>query len=80
MWHVLYRTIDGRLHRDRAFSSREEAIEYLWREAEECLPTHRRVIFNPEEGILVTAYGGDDDVASFVVSDNEMHLYEEYLQ
>ncbi len=75
MWHTIYQTIDGRLHYDRAFKTWDEALEYLEREAEACLPTHRCVLLDPERGTLLTVYGGDDDVVTFIVADEDLRLY-----
>jgi hypothetical protein len=74
MWHVLSRTIDGRFHRVAVFASREHALDYLIRLKEECQPTHRRVAL--EDDLVVASYGGDDDVTTFIASDDEIHLYE----
>jgi len=77
MWHVLSRTIDGRFYRVAVFASYEGALDYLIQLEEECRLTHRRV--ERANDLVVASYSGDDDVITFIVSDNEMHLYEQVL-
>jgi hypothetical protein len=78
MWHVLSRTIDGRFHRVAVFASYEDALRYLDQLEEECWPTHRCV--ERDGDLVITSYSGDDDVIAFIVSDDEIHLYEEVLR
>lgn len=80
MWYMLYRTVDGRFHSRGTYASREDALAYLRRAAEECRASnHRRVEFDEDEGVLTTEYGGGDDVVTFIVDDDEMEMYEGVL-
>ena len=70
---VISRTVDGVLHVVASFASRESALAYLRCAAEECRASnHRRVDLDEEEGILVTEYGGDDTVITFIAEEEEV--------
>jgi len=70
---VVSRTVDNVLHVVASFASRECALAYLRRVAEECRASnHRRVDLDEEEGILVTEYGGDDTVMTFITDEEEV--------
>jgi len=69
---VISRTVDGALRLVASFASRESALAYLRRAAEECRASHRRVEFDEDEGVLVTEYGGDDTVMTFIADEEEV--------
>jgi hypothetical protein len=72
MW-IIARTVDGSFHVVGSFASREAALAYLRRAAEECRACgHRRVDLDEGEGVLVTEYGGDDTVMTFIADEEEV--------
>jgi hypothetical protein len=69
---VVSRTVDGVLHVVASFASREAALAYLRRAAEECRASnHRRVQLDESEGVLVTEHGGDDMTVTFISNGEE---------
>lgn len=67
---VVERTCDGARRTIATFPSRGQAIAYLRRAAEECRATgHRRVELDEDMGVLVTEYGGDDTVVTFITDE-----------
>jgi hypothetical protein len=70
---VVSRTVDGIVHRIASFASREAGLAYLRRAVEECRASgHRRVDFDEDECVLVTEYGGDDTVITFIADEEEV--------
>ena len=70
---VVSRTVDGVLHVVASFASRESALAYLRRAAEECRASnHRRVDLDEDSFVLVTEYGGDDTVMTFIADEEEV--------
>jgi hypothetical protein len=77
---VLSRTIDGAFHFVASFATYEDALSYLRRAAEECRANnHRRVELDEDEGVLVTEYGGDDTVMTFIVHEDEVAEWSPHL-
>ena len=72
MVSVISRTVDGAFHFVASYASRDNALAYLRRAAEECrAANHRRVELDEDRGVLVTEYGGDDTVITFIADDEE---------
>jgi len=77
-WYVVHRTVDGRFRLGEAFATREKAAQFLVQAVEELRSSHRRAEFDDEALILDTSHSGDDDVLSFIVSEEELEQYPLY--
>lgn len=66
-YFAIERTCDGTVRVVAGFASLSEAREYLRRAAEGCRASnHRRVELDEDALVLVTEYGGDDTVLTFI--------------